>query len=100
MSDDIDEVIAPRDDKPWETHEFLQQMMVGAYGHGYTVEFRGFELQNHSHDGAPRVWDVYGDEGYVDTLNLEAFRSVTDLETHLETIVAYDPADHEEWINR
>lgn len=41
-------------------------MTLGANGSGRTVEYRGFDLENHSHDDTQRVWGVCGNESYVD----------------------------------
>lgn len=98
---DPTDVIAPRDDVPIDTVDFLRDLFQEAYLQGTVLKYHGLLLYSqHLEDGLP-VWDVYtADEEYVETLNLAAFQTVTDLHRQLEEIRAYDPVDREEWVSR
>lgn len=98
---DPTDVVAPREGDAYEPLDFLQEMMYGAYPVHTVLEYHGFQLYSqHLDDGTARVWDVYTAEGkFIETLNLEAFRTVTELEETLDEIVADDPADREEWLD-
>ena len=95
------DVIAPREEVPYETHEFLSQMMEGAYPYGVVLEYHGLKLYSRVDDDQVRnVWDVHAEEGgLIEVLNLDAFQTITDLEQALDEIVAYDPADRDEWVS-
>lgn len=52
--------------------------------------------EDHRHN----VWAVHTEEGsLIETLNLDAFRTATEIEQLLEEIVLYDPRDRTEWVN-
>jgi len=47
-----------------------------------------------------RVYNVYtADENYVETVNLNAFRTITEVEQFLDEVMAYDPTDRDEWVS-
>ncbi|MDS0284748.1 hypothetical protein [Haloarcula onubensis] len=98
---DPTDVIAPRDDDvPYDAVDFLKEMFQESYLDGAVLEYHGLQLYSqHYEDGDP-IWDVYTeDDAYIDTLNLAAFRTVTELQRFLDEIVAYDPADRDEWVS-
>ncbi|MFC7323270.1 hypothetical protein ACFQMF_01620 [Halorubrum rutilum] len=99
---DPTDVIAPRgDDLPYETSGYLQEMMGGAYPDGVVLDYHGLKLHNRCQckNGVP-VYDIYtADENYVETVNLNAFRTITEVEQLLDEIVAYDPTDRDEWVS-
>lgn len=99
-SDDVDEVIAPRDGKPYEPHDFLAEMLRGAYASGTVLEYFGVELQCQKYEDGPRAWDVWGEENWVETINLDAVQTVSELQEILNDFVAYRPANREEWEER
>lgn len=97
---DPTDVIAPREDTAFDTVDFFQQMFTGAYPHGTVVEYHGLQLYSEHYEDGPRVWNVYTEDGnFVETLNLEAFQTITGLQGVLDEIVAYDPDDRDEWVN-
>jgi hypothetical protein len=70
---DPTDVIAPRgDDLPYETSDFLQEMMEGAYPDGVVLDYHGLKLYSRcQYENGVRVYDVYTeDENYVETVNL------------------------------
>lgn len=95
------DVIAPREDVPYETHEFLSRMMEGAYPYGVVLEYHGLKLYSNVGDDQIRnVWHVYAEDGaFIEVLNLDAFQTITELEQTLDEIVAYDPTDRDEWVS-
>ncbi|AKU09894.1 hypothetical protein [Haloferax gibbonsii] len=98
---DPTDVIAPRDGLPCDTASFLRQMMEGAYPDGVVLDYYGLKLYSRCHyeDGV-RIYDVYTeDENYVETVNLDAFQTITEVERLLDEVVAYDPTDRDEWVN-
>lgn len=99
---DPTDVIAPRDEHGFQSVDFLQEMFTGAYGYLAIVQYYGFKLECHHYEEGPRVWNVYtaDEEQYIETLNLEAFRTVTDLEAFLDELVDVDPDDREEWVSQ
>jgi|GEM_PF-6310516 len=101
MSDDEPtDVIAPRDGLAYEPHDFLSEMLQGAYADGVVLEYHGLELQCQKFEGGPHTWTVWGESGLIETINLDAVATITELQAILDEIVAYGPADREEWINR
>jgi hypothetical protein len=57
-------------------------------------------MSRHYEDG-PRVWDIHAEnDALIETVNLSAFQTASDLEKFLDKIVAYDPDDREEWVSR
>ena len=96
------DVIAPREDLPYRTSDFLREMLEGAYPDGVVLEYHGLKLFSRCHyENGVRVFDVYtADEEYIETVNLAAYRTVTEVEEFLKEIVAYDPADRDEWVSR
>ena len=99
---DPTDVIAPRgNDLPYETSDFLQEMMEGAYPDGVVLDYHGLKLYSRcQYENGVRVYDVYTeDENYVETVNLNAFRTITEVEQFLDEIVAYDPDDRNEWVS-
>ncbi|ERH03261.1 MAG: hypothetical protein A07HR60_00959 [uncultured archaeon A07HR60] len=99
---DPTDVIAPRgDDLPYETHEFISQMIEVAYPDGVVLEYHGLKLYSHTnYENGIRVDDVYtADQNYVETVNLNAFRTITEVKQFLDEIVAYDPTDRGEWVS-
>ena len=100
---DPTDVIAPREDVPYSTTDFLQEMFTGAYLTGTVLKYHSLLLYSEHYEDGPRVWDVYIDEcdgqTYIETLNLEAFQTLTELEQALDEIVAYDPDDRDEWVS-
>lgn len=101
MFPDPADVIAPREDSPYEPVEFLKQMFTGAYPSGVVLEYYGLQLVGQHPTDEASIWSVHtADDTYVETLNLEAFRTVSELEELLDEMVAYDPGDREEWVNR
>jgi hypothetical protein len=98
---DPTDVIAPRgDDLPYETSDFLQEMMEGAYPGGVVLDSHRLQLYSRcQYENGVRVYDVYtADENYVETVNRNAFRTITEVEQFLDEIVAYDPTDRDEWV--
>lgn len=98
---DPTDVIAPRgDDLPYETSDFLQEMIEGAYPDGVVLDSHGLQLYSRcQYENGVRVYDVYtADENYVETVNRNAFRTITEVEQLLDEIVAYDPTDRDEWV--
>ncbi|MDS0220879.1 hypothetical protein NDI54_05860 [Haloarcula sp. S1AR25-5A] len=90
--------IAPPQDH-WETVDHLRDMFQGAYPYGNVVAFHGLRLECQDGDIGPGVWEVYTAEcAYVETLNLAAFRTATELHDVLLDIVACDPDDREDWV--
>lgn len=90
-------VIAPADEALGNPDDHLREVFLGAYREGVVLEYHGFRLVCESR--TPRVWDVDSPEGYyVETLNLEAFRTATELQSVLDAIVAAAPTDREEWV--
>lgn len=99
---DPTDVIAPRgDDLPHETSEFLGQMMQGAYPDGVVLEYHGLKLYSRTnYENGIRVYDVYTeDTTFIETINLNAFRTITEVKQFLDEIVAYDPDDRDEWVS-
>lgn len=98
MMDEPTEVIAPREGLPHDRIDFLREMLQGSYAAGATLEYHGFELHCHHEEGGARVWSIYNPDGvFIETVNLEAFRTVTELEAFLDKLVAYEPADRMGW---
>lgn len=87
---------------PYDTADFLAEMLEGAYPDGVVLEYHGLQLYSRCHyEEGVRIFDVYtADYVYLETLNLGAFRSVTEIQHTLDEIVGYDPADRDEWVNR
>jgi hypothetical protein len=95
------DVIAPRDDLPYDTADFLGEMFVGAYPSGVVLEYHGLQLYSQHYEDGPRVWDIHAEnDALIETVNLSAFQTVTEFQEFLDKIVAYDPADREEWVSR
>lgn len=90
------------DELPYEPSDFLAEMLVGAYPDGVVLEYHGLQLYSRCHyDEGVRMFDVHTEDGaYLETLNLGAFRSVTEIQDTLDEIVGYDPADRDEWVSR
>lgn len=95
------DVIDPREDVPYSTFDFLTQMMEGVYPHGVALEYHDLVLISQVDDAqTTNVWHVHVEDGpMIESLNLDAFRTATELEEALDEIVAYGPADREEWVN-
>ncbi|WP_230198714.1 hypothetical protein [Halopiger djelfimassiliensis] len=76
------DVIAPRDDLPYDTADFLGEMFANAYPDGVVLAYHGLKLYSRcQHENGVRVYDVYTeDETYIETLNLEAFQTATELQ--------------------
>jgi len=90
--------MAPTEDH-WETHDYLRELFHGAYQYGDVVAFHGLRLECHDGDTGPGVWEVYAAEGgYLETVNLAAFQTATELHDLLLEIVACDPEDREDWV--
>ncbi|QLG49103.1 hypothetical protein [Natrinema halophilum] len=101
MTEDPDIVIAPRPDLYRGGLDFYREMLEGAFPPGVILDHHGFHLESHHHESGPRVWSIYSPEGaFVETLNLETFRTLSELESFLNELVAYGPADREEWVSR
>lgn len=76
----------PNEEVGYGPKEILAEMMAGAYSHGVCIEFYGLRLFNSSlDDGMPNVWTVYrpGESNGVDAVNVDNFRSASELETYL-----------------
>lgn len=101
LPDPID-VIAPRDGAAYDTVSFLQQMLEGTYSDGIVLEYYGLQLYSRGDaDAGARIYDIYTEDGaYIETMNLSAFRTVTEIERFLDEIVAYDPSNRDEWVAR
>lgn len=98
---DPTDVIAPRDDAPYEPTDFLKEMFQEAYVSGVVLEYHGLKLYSQHYEGGRPIWDIFTeDDSYIETVNLSAFQSVSELEEFLNEIVAYDPDDREEWVSR
>jgi hypothetical protein len=98
---DPSDVIAPRDDLPYDTADFLGEMFAGAYPSGVVLEYHGLQLMSRHYEDGPRVWDIHAEnDALIETVNLSAFQTASDLEKFLDKIVAYDPDDREEWVSR
>lgn len=98
---DPTDVIAPRGEElPGDTVDFLTQMCQRAFSDGTVLEYHGLQLYSqHYEDGVP-IWDVYTEDGaYIETVNLAAFQTVTEIQQFLDEAVAYDPADRDEWVS-
>jgi hypothetical protein len=95
------DVIAPREGVPYTPCDFLSQMLEGAYPSGVVLEYHSFKLYSHvDEDHRHNIWAVHTEEGcLIETLNLDAFRTATEIEQLLEEIVLYDPSDRTEWVN-
>jgi hypothetical protein len=101
LADPVD-VIAPRgDDMPYDTADFLRQMMDNSYPEGTVLAYEDLRLEAGGYsDHAGNVYTVYTEDGtYIETVNLGAFRTVTELEQLLKEIVAYDPDGRDEWVS-
>lgn len=95
------DVIAPRKELPYETYDFLSQMLEGTYPYGVVLEYHGLKLYSRVDDAHRRqVWEVYSpNEKLIEVLNLDAFRTITELKELLDAIVAYDPSDRQTWVS-
>lgn len=52
---DPSDVIAPRDDLPYDTADFLGEMFAGAYPSGVVLEYHGLQLMSRHYEDGPRV---------------------------------------------
>ncbi|ELY96698.1 hypothetical protein C482_15026 [Natrialba chahannaoensis JCM 10990] len=95
------DVIASGEDVPYWTFDFITQMMEGAYPHGVALEYHDLVLISQVDDArTTKVWHVHAEDGpVIESLNLDAFRTATELEETLDEIVTSDPADREEWVS-
>ena len=63
------------------------------------LTYYDLQLQYRFADGAGRVRDVYtADDTYIETLNLDTYRTVSELEDTLQELVACDPDDRADWL--
>jgi len=95
------DVIAPRgDDVPYETSDFLKEMFQRAYPNGIVLKYHGLQLYSQHYEDGPPIWEIYTEGGaYIETINLQAFRTITEMQQFLDEVVAYDPADRDEWVS-
>lgn len=96
------DVIAPREDLPYQTSDFFGEMFVGANPDGTVLEYHGLQLLSRTnYDNGVRVYEIYTeDDALIEVVNLSAFRTMTEFKRFLDEIVAYNPANREEWVNR
>ncbi len=98
---ELTDVIAPCENISHLTFDFLTQMMESASTYGVALEYHDLVLISQVDDGrTTNVWHVHAEDGpMIESLNLDAFRTATELEEALNEIVAFDPADREKWVN-
>jgi len=83
----------------WDTVDYLRELFHGRYQYGDVVAFHDLRLECRDGDVGPGVWGVYAAEGgYIETLNLKAFQTVTELQEFLLDMTACDPDDREDWV--
>lgn len=95
------DIIAPRDDIPYDTADFLKEMFQEAYLPNTVLKYHGLQLHSQHYEGGIPIWDIYTEDAkYIETVNLTAFRTATDVEEFLDEIVTCDPDNRKEWKGR
>jgi hypothetical protein len=93
------DTIAPRDGQAYAPAEVLREMFVNAHTADTVLTYYDLQLQRQFVDGPGRVWDVYtAEDTYIETLNLDAYRTVSELEDTLKELAACDPGDRADWV--
>lgn len=96
---DPSETIAPRDEMAFEPVDVLREMLVGAYPEGAVLAYYDLQLYSQHYEDGPRVWAVHAEDGtYIETLNLDTYRTVSELEDTLQELAACDPDDRADWV--
>jgi hypothetical protein len=64
------------------------------------LKYYGLQLYSQHYEDGPPIWEIYTEDSvYIETINLQAFQTVTDIRQFLDEVVAYDPADRDEWVS-